>query len=88
MYGFKPIAVQETPGSKHYCTCGNSNNKPYCDGSHKGTGKVPKAVEITEAKQVYICDCGSTGNSPFCDGTHSKKKAEGHSGHSCSCGKN
>jgi len=87
MYGFKPIAVNETAGTKHYCACGNSNNKPYCDGSHKGSGKTPSVIEITEAKQVYICDCSGSNNKPFCDGTHKKKAEDGH-GHSCSCGKN
>ncbi len=77
MYNYKPTMVDETPGSKHYCTCGNSNNKPYCDGSHKGSGKSSKVFEITEIKKVFICDCGKTGNSPFCDGTHAKKEKSG-----------
>jgi len=78
MYNCKPTSVEETPGTKHYCTCGNSANKPYCDGSHRtaGNGKTPKLFEITEAKRVFICDCGKTGNSPFCDGTHAKKEKE------------
>jgi len=70
-----PQFVDETPGMKTYCTCGESANKPYCDGAHSrmNTGKTPKTQEITEAKRVVICDCGRTSNSPFCDGTHSKK---------------
>lgn len=75
MYNKKPTMIDETPGQKHYCTCGNSANKPYCDGSHKGTGHAPKVFEITEIKKVFICDCGKTGNSPFCDGTHAKKES-------------
>ena len=69
-----PNQVNETPGTKYYCTCGESANKPYCDGSHETahTGKNPAKVEIAEAKQVAICDCGKTGTSPFCDGSHSK----------------
>ena len=69
-----PNQVNETPSTKYYCTCGESANKPYCDGSHETakTGKTPAKVEIAEAKHVAICDCGKTGTSPFCDGSHSK----------------
>ena len=74
-YQTSPYLVDETPGTKHYCTCGESANKPYCDGSHEtaGTGKTPAKVEIAETKKIAICGCGKTGNSPFCDGTHSKQ---------------
>ncbi len=73
-YQNSPVFIDETPGIKHYCTCGESANKPYCDGSHssKETGKVPKEFVVAEEKRLVICDCGRTGNSPFCDGTHSK----------------
>ena len=73
-YENSPIIIDETPGIKNYCTCGESSNKPYCDGSHssKNTGKSSKEFIIEEARRYVICDCGRTGNSPFCDGTHSK----------------
>jgi CDGSH-type Zn-finger protein len=73
-YENSPHFVDETEGIKYYCTCGESANKPYCDGSHetKETGKSPKEHVMQEAKRVVICDCGHTGNSPFCDGAHSK----------------
>ncbi|PIQ96941.1 MAG: cytochrome C551 [Nitrospinae bacterium CG11_big_fil_rev_8_21_14_0_20_56_8] len=72
-YQNSPTIVSETPGTKHYCTCGESANKPYCDGSHSrlNTGKSPKMYEVTDSRRVAICDCGHTGKSPFCDGTHS-----------------
>ena len=74
-YNNKPTIVEETPGIKYYCTCGESANKPYCDGSHERlpVGKSPVEYTITEDKRVAICDCGRTGTPPFCDGTHSKK---------------
>jgi len=73
-YKNEPTVVDETEGLKHYCTCGESSNKPYCDGSHErlSTGKMPREFKITEARQVAVCDCGKTGTSPFCDGSHSK----------------
>jgi CDGSH-type Zn-finger protein len=73
-YKNEPTLVDETEGLKYYCTCGESANKPYCDGSHEtqNTGKLPREFKINEAKQVAVCDCGKTGTSPFCDGSHSK----------------
>ena len=73
-YENSPIIIDETPGIKNYCTCGESNNKPYCDGSHsaQATGKTPKEFIVDETRRLAICDCGKTGNSPMCDGTHSK----------------
>ena len=73
-YENSPLIIDETPGIKNYCTCGESTNKPYCDGSHsaKATGKTPKEFIVDEPRRLAICDCGKTGNSPICDGTHSK----------------
>ena len=49
-YENSPIIIDETPGIKNYCTCGESNNKPYCDGSHsaQATGKTPKEFIVDE----------------------------------------
>ncbi len=67
-----PNTVEETPGTKYYCTCGESANKPYCDGSHetKNTGKLPKEFEVEKACRMTICDCGKSKTSPKCDGSH------------------
>ena len=73
-YQNRPNFGEETPGTRFYCTCGESSNKPYCDGSHetKNTGKQPREVTIDAPRRVAICDCGHTGDPPFCDGSHSK----------------
>jgi CDGSH-type Zn-finger protein len=70
-----PTKVDETPGLKYYCTCGESAKKPYCDGSHDRlkTGKSPCQFQIKDAQRYSICDCGTSKNPPFCDGSHSKK---------------
>lgn len=65
-----PYVIKEQAGTKAYCACGKSNNIPYCDGSHDGTGMTPYIVKIEEEKTVAICGCGHSSNMPYCDGTH------------------
>lgn len=65
-----PYVKDEQPGKKAWCSCGASKNAPYCDGTHKGTGKGPMVVELTEAKKVAWCGCGASKTKPYCDGTH------------------
>lgn len=65
-----PYVVDLEPGKYAWCACGQSNNQPYCDGSHKGSEFSPIIVDITENKTVAWCGCKQGGNKPFCDGTH------------------
>jgi len=67
-----PIVQKAECGTYWWCTCGESNKQPFCDGSHKGKGFAPMKVEVTEGKTVAWCGCKHTGNKPFCDGSHSK----------------
>ncbi|HFC01309.1 MAG TPA: CDGSH iron-sulfur domain-containing protein [Phaeodactylibacter sp.] len=74
-----PKIVQKSPfvkemkaGKYSWCSCGLSEQQPFCDGSHKGTGFVPERVEITADKKVAWCGCKHSANGAFCDGTHSK----------------
>ncbi len=73
-YQESPHYIDETPGTKYYCTCGESANKPYCDGSHEtqNTGKSPMDFEVESACHMTICDCGKTKTSPKCDGSHNE----------------
>jgi CDGSH-type Zn-finger protein len=73
-HGTKPIIVNETPGTKAYCTCGWSENLPYCDGSHSrmDTGCTPIVCEVTEPGRRLICQCHQSANMPWCDGAHAK----------------
>jgi len=52
--------------------CGKSAKEPFCDGSHKGSGKEPVAFEIKVASKEALCGCGRTKKPPFCDGSHAR----------------
>lgn len=64
-----PILLTLQPGTYYRCTCGRSNNLPFCDESHSGSASHPLRFEIDHEKPVYICSCGKTDKAPFCDGT-------------------
>ncbi len=67
----KPVGIDLKAGEEYYfCTCGKSDNQPFCDGSHKGTDFTPKSFVAEEDGEAYLCQCKQTANAPFCDGTH------------------
>lgn len=70
--GKKPDVVELNPGTYYWCQCGQSENQPYCDGSHQGTDFSPVAFTLENKKKVALCMCKKTAGTPFCDGTHSK----------------
>ncbi len=65
-----PAVLELEPGTYWWCACGRSDNQPFCDGSHKGTGFGPEKLEVEEERTVALCQCKHTGDAPFCDGTH------------------
>ncbi len=66
----EPAVLTLEPGTYYWCACGLSNDQPFCDGSHKGTGLEPVAFEVTRPKQEALCQCKRTGTPPICDGSH------------------
>ena len=67
-----PFVMKMQPGKYAWCSCGESSNQPFCNGSHKGSEFKPVIEEITEAKTVAWCGGKKTNSKPYCDGTHSK----------------
>jgi CDGSH iron-sulfur domain-containing protein 3 len=65
-----PVGMDLEPGTYWWCSCGESQNQPWCDGSHKGSEFSPQKLEIEEAKKVWLCQCKRAETAPFCDGTH------------------
>ena len=73
-----PYALELQAGEYWWCACGRSNDQPFCDGSHKGTGFEPVRLGLDQAQKVWLCGCKHSADKPFCDGTHKQfiKEAE------------
>jgi len=66
-----PYAIDVEEGKSYFwCSCGESKNQPFCDGSHKGSEFIPVKFEATASKKVFFCGCKATKNQPLCDGSH------------------
>jgi CDGSH-type Zn-finger protein len=66
-----PYPVEVTEGETYYwCACGRSQNQPFCDGSHQGSGFEPVAYQANKTGTAYLCGCKRTSDRPMCDGTH------------------
>jgi CDGSH-type Zn-finger protein len=73
----RPIKVEVEKGEEYYfCTCGKSDDQPWCDGSHKGGSFKPLPYTAESDGDVYLCACKHTGSSPHCDGTHKQFSKE------------
>ena len=69
----QPSIVELEKGKTYFwCSCGQSRNQPFCDGSHKGTDFMPLKFTAEESKSAALCKCKGSRNAPYCDGTHMK----------------
>jgi len=53
-----------------WCACSESNNQPFCDGSHSKTDMQPIVFKAEESKEANLCGCKESKNAPYCDGSH------------------
>lgn len=66
-----PYPVDVTEGKTYFwCSCGKSENQPFCDGSHKDTGHNPIKYTAEKDRTVYFCGCKASAKAPLCDGAH------------------
>ena len=63
-----PIAITLEAGTYYRCTCGKSQNLPFCDGAHQAGDTQPLKFELEKRQKVYICSCGQSAKQPMCDG--------------------
>ncbi len=68
-----PYRVEVEAGKTYFwCSCGQSANQPFCDGSHKGSDFNPLKYEAEKDGAVFFCGCKATENAPLCDGSHTR----------------
>ena len=66
-----PYPIEVVKAQTYYwCSCGLSENQPFCDRSHQSTELTPLEFVASESKTVYFCGCKQSANAPLCDGTH------------------
>lgn len=66
-----PIPVDVEEGKSYFwCTCGKSENQPFCDGGHKDTSFTPMKWTAEKSGKKFFCGCKMTDGQPFCDGSH------------------
>ena len=69
----QPLVTKLEPGTYYWCSCGRSNQNPFCDGSHTEKDEGPLEFTLAETKTIALCNCKKTGDPPFCDGAHLKE---------------
>ena len=53
-----PVAVDLEKDQEYYwCTCGLSENQPFCDGSHSSTDFKPQTFSPDEDGEAWLCQC-------------------------------
>ena len=62
--------VSKVAGVIKLCGSGLSANKPFCDGSHRGTGINPVEHVAQTTGTAYFCGCKHSRTKPLCDGAH------------------
>lgn len=67
-----PVEVRlEKDKNYGWCTCGHTENEPFCDSSHRKNNATPSLkFSVSKEKTAFLCSCKKTSNPPYCDGSH------------------
>ncbi|WP_152286831.1 CDGSH iron-sulfur domain-containing protein [Flavicella marina] len=66
-----PVVELKEGRNYSYCTCGQSETMPFCDGTHKENGGGPPLrFKAEKSGESALCGCGKSQNKPYCDGSH------------------
>ncbi len=77
--GYKSAKIEVTAGKEYFwCSCGLSQNQPFCDGSHNGTGFSPISYKAETDGIVGFCLCKQSqkAGGVICDGAHKQLQQE------------
>ena len=73
VYKKEPIQVEVQENRLFsWCSCGLSENSPFCDSAHRGSEFRSVKVRPEKTEKVWLCQCKQTSNPPYCDGTHNR----------------
>ena len=64
------IVSVETGQSFKWCSCGQSQTQPFCDGSHHGSGFHSVPFKAATTGTVAFCGCKHSKAGATCDGSH------------------
>ncbi len=65
-------AVDVVEGKNYaWCSCGLSQNQPFCDGKHSGSSFSPTLFKAEKTGKMYLCGCKHSNKGHLCDGSHS-----------------
>jgi CDGSH-type Zn-finger protein len=67
-----PFIANLEQGTYFWCSCGESQKEPFCDGSHQGTSFVPVEFSVAGKTKAGLCQCQRTKKAPYCDGAHAR----------------
>lgn len=68
-----PALVPLVAGQRYaWCTCGRSQQQPFCDGRHAGTDWKPLVFVAKRTQQDWLCTCKFTRQPPYCDAAHNR----------------
>lgn len=73
----RPYEVELIGGETyHWCSCGLSDNHPFCDGSHVDTVFEPVNMKAQLSSKYYLFGCKGSENKPHCHGNRRRLNAE------------